>query len=71
MRTANRRADLKFYAAELKSTECRCGRYKKSGHAFCWPCYRRLPRDLQRDLYQSLFEGYPEAYEAAVKYLDD
>ncbi len=55
---------------ELVSTECRCGRAKKSRQTFCRSCYFSLPREMQANLYRLVGEGYEEAYEAAVQYFD-
>ncbi len=59
-------ADPGFYAKELDSEECQCGRTKKSRMSFCYSCYRSLPRDIQRALYARIGKGYEEAYEEAV-----
>jgi len=78
--------DWKFYADELMSEECWCGREKRRHYSFCWRCYRKLPADLQKALYRKIpaclpsavrqawlsgrGEGYEDAYEEAVKYLE-
>jgi hypothetical protein len=61
--------DFKFYATELKSEECFCGKTKKPRMSFCYRCYKSLPGDMQKDLYQPLGNGYEEAYEEAVAWL--
>lgn len=63
-------SDIEFYVDELGSEECFCGRIKKSGRSFCYPCFSSLSPELKRDLYQRIGSGYEEAYEAAVAYLD-
>ena len=63
--------ERKFYFDELKSDGCHCGRPKKSGHSFCFKCYRSLPGHMQTDLYQRIGDGYEEAYDAAVNWLSD
>jgi hypothetical protein len=63
--------DYAFYAKELKSGQCQCGKSKKSGKSLCWSCYRALPDDFQKDLYLGLYNGYVAAYEAAVIFLND
>jgi hypothetical protein len=53
--------DFKFYATELKSEECFCGKTKKPRMSFCYRCYKSLPGDMQKDLYQPLgLEGIKE-----------
>ncbi len=59
-------AGFEFYAKELDSEECQCGRTKKSRMSFCYTCYKSLPRDIQRALYALIGSGYEEAYEEAV-----
>jgi hypothetical protein len=60
-----------FYLRELRGEECQCGKAKKSGHSFCWECYKSLPNDMQRALYRRYGYGYEEAYDAAVKWLTE
>jgi hypothetical protein len=54
---------------ELRSSNCRCGSEKESGHTFCRTCYYRLQPGLRKALYRRLGEGYQQAYEAASKVL--
>jgi len=61
--------DFRFYASELKSDECQCGRTKKPKMSFCYICYKSLPADMQKALYQRIGDGYEEAYDEAVVYL--
>ena len=63
--------DRKFYISELKSEECQCGEWKRSGMSFCYKCYVSLPRLVQKALYTSFGQGYEEAYDEAIKYLSD
>ena len=56
---------------ELRSTKCRCGQIKQSGHTFCRACYYLLPTDMRSRLYNHLGNGYEEAYAAAVERLDE
>lgn len=62
--------DFRFYAKELKSEECQCGRQKKSRMSFCYSCYKSLPVNIQKRLYYPLGNGYEEAYEEAVQWLN-
>jgi len=62
--------DRAWYARELHSEGCICGRPKRRGYSFCYPCYKALPPDMQRDLYQKIGAGYEEAYEDAVGWLE-
>lgn len=59
-----------FYVRALRSTECRCGNAKKSGHSFCYRCFYRLPYEFQKTLYKPVGRGYEEAYEQSVAHLD-
>jgi hypothetical protein len=61
--------DAQFLLKELKSEECACGEYKKSGNSFCYSCYKSLPDDMQKDLYKRFGNGYEEAYEEAYQWL--
>ena len=61
--------DAKFLLEELKSEECACGAYKKSGMSFCYKCYSSLPNDHQKPLYSQFGRGYEEAYEQATMWL--
>ena len=65
----SKQKDILFYLAELKSEECACGRWKKSGFAFCYQDYKSLPYAMQKALYQRFHDGYQEAYEEAYKWL--
>lgn len=56
--------------AELKGTQCRCGKRKRARQTFCSDCYYRLPRNLRGALYQLVGQGYEAAYQAAVDYLE-
>jgi len=58
------------YLSALYSNECVCGKPKKTKQSFCYPCYKRLPGDLQTDLYCRMGTGYEQAYDAAVRELD-
>jgi hypothetical protein len=72
MATAEREQIIEaFYAKELKSDQCQCGRTKKPGRSLCFPCFRDLPVEMQEDLYKKIGSGYEEAYEAAVKWLEE
>ena len=64
-------AEPGFYARELVSEECQCGRTKKRGMSFCYTCWKLLPRDIQRALYARIGNGYEEAYEEAVQCLTE
>lgn len=61
--------DVRFYVAELRGEECQCGASKKSGHSFCYGCYRRLPEEMRGPLYRVMGNGYEEAYERAYVWL--
>jgi hypothetical protein len=61
--------DQEFFAAELASNECWCGKRKQGGRAFCFKCYVRLPEDLRAGLYRKLGKGFEAAYEAAYQFL--
>jgi hypothetical protein len=63
--------DAQFLLAELRSNECQCGNYKKSGNSFCYNCYSSLPNDLQKSLYSRFGNGYEEAYEEAIEHLKE
>lgn len=71
---ANRVKDPKderlFYVNQLKSEECLCGKYKQPGFAFCYGCYKTLPKDHQRALYKKIGTGFEEAYDACAIYLN-
>lgn len=60
-----------YYLDALMSTECQCGKPKKSKKSVCLTCWRRLPRDLQVDLYSRFGDGYEQAYDAAVRFLTE
>lgn len=62
--------EWKFYYNELIKEECFCGHSKKSGHSFCYRCYKSLPPQMQRDMYQRMGDGYEEAYDEAIKWLE-
>ncbi|MBW1666739.1 MAG: hypothetical protein JRJ66_01570 [Deltaproteobacteria bacterium] len=62
--------EWQWYADELMSEECLCGRSKKRHYSFCYRCFKALPEDMQKALYQRIGEGYEEAFEEAVKWLD-
>lgn len=59
-------SDVGFYARELRSEECQCGRRKKPGQSLCLTCFKRLPLDLRKRLYLRIGQGYEAAYETAV-----
>jgi len=63
--------DRLFYVNMLKSDECICGRWKRPKMAFCYQCYKRMPRDIQLALYNRIGAGFEAAYNEAVKWLDD
>jgi len=63
--------DAQFLLAELRSEECQCGNYKKSGNSFCYNCYSSLPNDLQKRLYNRFGNGYEEAYEESIEHLKE
>ena len=56
-------------ARVLRSEECQCGRSKRMSHAFCYPCWSRLPRDFQSGLRLSVGEGFEETYHKARAWL--
>ena len=61
--------DKRFYALELESEECQCGKQKKSGFSFCYNCYKSLPFEMQNALWKRIGHGYEEAYEEAFRFL--
>jgi hypothetical protein len=61
--------DKRFYMNELKSAQCFCEQPKKPGRAFCYNCFKALPRELKSDLYLPIGGGYEAAYDEAVEYL--
>jgi predicted amidophosphoribosyltransferase len=57
---------------ELDSTECpHCKRSKRSGHSFCWNCFKELPQRLKNLLYKKFWEGYVEYYDEAKEWLKE
>ena len=56
-------------ARALKSEECQCGRVKRRRHAFCYPCWSRLPRELHSGLRLEVGEGFEETYHQALAWL--
>jgi hypothetical protein len=65
------RNDKAFYLAMVRSDQCLCERGKKAGNAFCFRCFKLLPRHLQKELYKPVGRGFEEAYEAAVMWLGE
>ena len=61
--------DRLWYIREFKGNECACGKTKRERTAFCFPCFKQLPRTYQMALYQDIGDGYEEAYEDAVEWL--
>ena len=59
-----------WYARELASNGCLCGKPKKRGHSFCWSCFMALDRDQRRAMHQRIGQGYEEDFEEAVRYLE-
>ena len=62
---------MNFYLKELKSNGCYCGKTKKPFMAFCYRCYKLLPREIAGRLYKRLGQGYEKAYNDAINYLSD
>jgi hypothetical protein len=60
-----------FYYKELRSDGCFCGKEKKPGFSFCYPCYSELPEELRSNLWLKMGEGYEEAYDEAMKFLEE
>ena len=54
----------------LASQYCRCGKNKERKHAFCGPCYMKLPMALNKSIYQPVGQGFEDSYLAACEYLD-
>lgn len=63
--------DRAWYAKELRSNECACGKTKKPGYVFCVNCFYSLPKEKQDDLYLKMGEGYEEAREKADLWLEE
>ena len=58
-------------ARALKSEECQCGRSKRRGHAFCHPCWSRLPREFHSGLRMKIGEGFEKNYHEALNWLKE
>lgn len=55
---------------ERESDECRCGRRKKPGNAFCYWCTDELPFNMRRELEKPVGDGFEAAFEEAVNYFN-
>ena len=61
-----------FYEEARKSVECHCGRDKREGYAFCYGCYRKLPKETQRELSRRVIDhDWATAYNDAVLWIDN
>jgi hypothetical protein len=58
-------------ARALQSEECRCGRAKRRKHAFCHPCWSRLPREFHSGLRLNVGEGFEDTYREALAWLKE
>ena len=61
--------DRAFYVNALASEECICGKYKQAGFAFCFGCFKTLPKEHRRGLYKKAGAGFEEAYDECALYL--
>jgi hypothetical protein len=65
----NELTDMEIVQA-LKSTDCQCGREKKSRMSHCSRCYFRLAPEMRQQLYKKLGQGYEEAYRESLEILN-
>ena len=59
----------KIYLNILYGDVCRCGQEKIVEKAFCYPCFKNLPLNLQEPLYRFIGRGFEQAYDEALEYL--
>lgn len=61
--------EIRKLVKELRSNECRCGKWKAKRKTFCKACYFALPANLRKALYNRIGEGYEDAYMRSCEFL--